>query len=123
ATLAGAGLAPWWPLRLAASLVGGVMMARAFILFHDFAHGSILRGSRLAKAVLNPIGLLMLTPPRSWRVSHNHHHANVSELNRPGIGSFPIMTTAAWRVASPWQRFHYRLSRHPLTILFSYVTI
>jgi omega-6 fatty acid desaturase (delta-12 desaturase) len=56
-------------------------------------------------------------------VSHNHHHANVSELNRPGIGSFPIMTTAAWRVASAWQRFHYRLSRHPLTILFSYVTI
>lgn len=65
----------------------------------------------------------MLVPPRSWRESHNYHHANVARLNTPAIGSYPIMTTTAWRQASRKQRFFYRLSRHPLTIVCAYLTI
>jgi acyl-lipid omega-6 desaturase (Delta-12 desaturase) len=49
--LAGAALAPWWPLRLAASMLGALLLVRTFILYHDFMHGSILPGSRLARAV------------------------------------------------------------------------
>lgn len=100
ASLALAGLAPWWPIRLALSVVGGLLMARAFILYHDFMHGSILRGSRLAKIMLHALGLIMLVPPRSWRESHNYHHANVARLNTPSIGSYPIMTTNEWRQTS-----------------------
>lgn len=118
-----AGVAPWWPARLAGSVLGGLVMARAFILFHDFMHGSILRGSRLGKVVLYAVGSLLLAPPRSWRKSHNFHHANVAKLIGPTIGSFPIMTTATWRQAGRWQRFRYRLSRHPLTILSAYLTV
>ena len=123
ASLALAGAAPWWPIRLAASIVGGMIMARAFILYHDFMHGSLLRGSRPAKVMLHGLGLLMLVPPRSWRESHNYHHANVARLNAPAIGSYPIMTTNEWRHASRGQRFFYRLSRHPLTILTAYLTM
>ena len=123
ASLALAGLASWWPLRLSLSVIGGLIMARAFILYHDFMHGSLLRGSWLAKVMLHGLGLLMLVPPRSWRESHNYHPANVARLNTPAIGSYPIMTTTEWLQASRRQRFFYRLSRHPLTILGAYLTI
>lgn len=123
ASLALAGLAPWWPIRLISSILGGLIMARAFILYHDFMHGSLLRGSWPAKVMLHGLGLLMLVPPRSWRESHNYHHANVAKLDAPAIGSYPIMTAAEWRQASRRRRFFYRLSRHPITILSAYLTI
>lgn len=123
ASLALAGVAPRWPIRLTASVVGGLIMARAFILYHDFMHGSLIRDSRPAKVLLHSLGLLMLVPSRSWRESHNYHHANVARLNTPVIGSYPIMTTTEWRQATRRRRFFYRLSRHPLTILSAYLTI
>ena len=43
---AGAVLSPWWPLRLAFSLVEGLTIVRVFCLFHDFQHGAILRQSK-----------------------------------------------------------------------------
>ncbi|HEX7677117.1 MAG TPA: fatty acid desaturase, partial [Thermoanaerobaculia bacterium] len=39
--LAGAVLAPWWPLRLAGSILGALLLVRTFILYHDFMHGAI----------------------------------------------------------------------------------
>ena len=122
-TLTAAALAPWWPARLAASILGGLLWGRTFILYHDFMHGSILRGSLPAKVVMHAVGLFMLAPPRSWKESHNYHHANVAKLGGPAIGSYPILTTAAWRRASRGKRFRYRFSRHPLTILTAYLTI
>lgn len=41
----------------------GLELVRAFIIYHDYMHGSLLRGSRLARVVLYTLGLLMLTPP------------------------------------------------------------
>ena len=42
-----AAIAPWWPLRLAASVVGGLVLVRAFILYHGFMHGSLLSGDTI----------------------------------------------------------------------------
>lgn len=123
AVLVAAAIAPWWPLRLAASMLGALVLVRAFILYHDFMHGAILPGSRLARAVFYTYAAINLTPPRSWRDSHNFHHANVGKLEGSNTGSFPLMTTQMWRTASPVQRLSYRLIRHPLTILFAYLTI
>lgn len=64
AALVLAAVLPWWPLRLAASITGGLVLVRAFIIYHDYMHGSLLRGSRLARVVLYALGLLMLTPIR-----------------------------------------------------------
>jgi omega-6 fatty acid desaturase (delta-12 desaturase) len=123
ATLALAALMPWWPLRLLASLASGLLLGRTFILYHDYMHGAILRGSRLGRFVMYTVGLLFLAPPASWRASHNYHHANVAKLNGPAIGSFPMMTVDAWRGATRMRRFRYRFSRHPLTMLAAYLTI
>jgi omega-6 fatty acid desaturase (delta-12 desaturase) len=123
AALAAAALVPWWPLRLAASIIGALLLVRSFILYHDFMHGAILPGSRLARAIFYAYGAVNLTPPRSWRDSHNFHHANVGKIVGSNVGSFPLMTTQMWRSATPLERLSYRLVRHPVTIAFAYVTI
>ena len=46
--LIGAGMLPWWPARLVLSVLGALLMVRAFITYHDYMHGAILRTSRLA---------------------------------------------------------------------------
>ena len=66
-------------------------------------------------------GLILLTPPRSWRKSHNFHHANVGKIEGSNVGSFAIMTTGMWRQASWGERLAYRVTRHPLTILAAVV--
>jgi omega-6 fatty acid desaturase (delta-12 desaturase) len=121
--LAGAALAPWWPVRLAASILGALLLVRAFILYHDFMHGSILPGSAWARAVFYLYAAVNLTPPRSWRDSHNFHHANVGRITGSNVGAFPLMTAEMWRTASRRERMSYRVIRHPLTILCAYLTI
>ncbi len=123
ASLTGAALAPAWPARLALSMFGALLMARLFILYHDHLHGAILRDSRAARALFTVYGLFALTPAHSWRFSHNFHHGNMGRIEGSEVGSFPLMTTEMWRRASGRERFAYRFSRHPLTILLGYVTI
>jgi len=133
ALLSSAAMAPWWPLRLAISFVGGLVLVRAFILYHDVMHGSLLSGSRLAQVVFYPLGLLMLAPPRHWRYSHNFHHSHVGKVIdakenefpvlTSDIGSFPLMSVERWQRATAWQCLRYRISRHPLTIMCAYATI
>lgn len=106
-----------------ASMTGALLLVRAFILYHDFMHGSILPGSKLARVLFYAYATVNLTPPRSWRDSHNFHHANVGRIAVPNVGAFPLMTAEMWRNASRSQRFSYRVTRHPLTILFAYLTI
>jgi omega-6 fatty acid desaturase (delta-12 desaturase) len=122
-SLAAAGLLAWWPLRACCSVLGGLLMVRAFITYHDFMHGSILRQSKLAAAIFHVYGALVLTPARSWTKSHNYHHGHVGQLAAAGVGAFPIMSTQMWRGATRAQRLRYRATRHPLTVLFGYVTI
>ena len=123
AAIAVAAFTPWWPVRVVASLLTALTMVRAFILYHDFMHGAILARSRFARAIFYVYGALNLTPPRSWRQSHNFHHANVGRIDGSGVGSFPLMTTDMWRSASPAQRLEYRIVRHPVTMLLAYATI
>lgn len=123
AALAGAGWAPWWPLQLAFSLLASLLMVRAFITYHDYMHGAILSQSRLAWVLFRVYASLGLTPPRSWKKSHNYHHGHVGQVSKVGIGAFPIMTTRMWLTATAAVRAHYRLERHPLTVLTGYLTI
>ena len=112
-----------WYLRLPASIVSGLTMVRLFVVYHDYQHGTILRNSFLAKAILEVCGLLMLTPRSIWRHSHNYHHTRNSRLHATGIGSFEVMTTLAFSRASWTRRFTYSMSRHPLIILMGYLTV
>jgi omega-6 fatty acid desaturase (delta-12 desaturase) len=118
-----AAIAPGWPLRVGASLLGALVMVRGFILYHDHLHGALLPRSALARAIFRAYGAVALTPPRSWRDSHNYHHAHVGTIAGSNVGSFPLMTTAMWNEASRMQRVRYRITRHPLTVVFGYLTI
>jgi len=122
-TLIAAGIAPWWPLRLLLSVLGALLMVRAFITYHDYMHGSILRNSPVAWLLFRGYAAIALTPPRSWRESHNYHHGHVGRISHASDGAFPVITTKMWREASTSARASYRLQRHPLVVLSGYITI
>lgn len=122
-SLIGAALAPVWPLRLLFSILSALFMMRAFITFHDYMHGAILSRSRLAWVLFRLYSALALTPPRSWKNSHNYHHGHVGQICVASVGAFPIMTRKMWQEASLATRFYYRLERHPLTVLGGYITV
>lgn len=121
--LTAAALMPYWWLQLIFSVLGAGVMVRGFILYHDYMHGAIFRGSKFAGFVLRIYGLIFLTPPRYWRETHNFHHANVSTIEGSSIGSFPIMTVAMYRKATRMEKFYYHIARHPITYLFAYFTV
>jgi omega-6 fatty acid desaturase (delta-12 desaturase) len=122
-TLIAAGMAPWWPVRLLLSILGALFMVRAFITYHDYMHGSILRNSSVAWLLYRAYAAFALTPPRSWKESHNYHHGHVGRISFASIGAFPVITTKMWQDASFADRAFYRLQRHPLVVLSGYLTI
>ena len=114
---------PWWPLKCGASVLAGLLTVRMFILYHDHLHGALLRSSAVGRAVLYAYGMLVLVPPRVWRETHNYHHAHTAKLVGSHVGSYATVNLAIWgRMPRP-ARLLYRVQRHPLTILFGYVTI
>ncbi len=113
---------PWY-VCLVSSLLASLVLVRMFILYHDYMHGSILSGSIIAGAILKTYGTLVLSPPYIWKHSHDDHHKNNARTYGPTLGTFPVMTTEDYARASRWERFNYVMSRHPLTILFGYVTV
>ena len=116
-------LLPWWPARLAASVLAGLLTVRGFILYHDHMHGALLRRSTVARWIMYAYGVLVLTPPRVWRQTHNYHHANNAKIVGSHVGSYPVLTLDMWDKATPMQRLMYRVARHPLTILLGYAGI
>ncbi|MDO9280276.1 MAG: fatty acid desaturase [Pseudomonadota bacterium] len=117
-----AAAAPIWPLRLLGSVLAGLTIVRLFIFFHDYAHGAILQ-SRAGKAVMPLIGYWTLSAPSVWRQTHDYHHKNTAKIVGASIGSYPIVTVDMWRLMTPGQRRDYRLVRHPLNMMFGYVTV
>jgi omega-6 fatty acid desaturase (delta-12 desaturase) len=112
-----------WPVRAAFATVSGLLLVRLFILYHDFIHGAILRKSRVARAILHSYGVLVMTPPGVWRETHNYHHAHTAKIVGSHVGSYPMVTPRIWAAMSPRAHLLYRAARHPLTMVFGYVTI
>ena len=110
-------------LRIAASVLLGLVHVRLFIIYHDFQHHAILRGSRLATCVMTVYGLIALNPRSVWNRSHNHHHKHNAKIFGASIGSYPVMTTEVYAEATWWERLQYTISRHPLTMALGYLTI
>lgn len=113
---------PWY-VCVTSSLVASLVLIRVFILYHDYMHGAILSGSVVAGAILRLFGTLVLSPPSTWKHSHDDHHKNNARHFGPTLGTFPVMTTAEYANASRWTKLHYSISRHPLTFLFGYFTV
>lgn len=123
AFLAGAiALEPWWA-RAIFSVLAGLTVVRGFILYHDHMHNALLRRSRFARALFWWYGILVLTPPKVWRQTHNYHHAHNSKIVGSHVGSYPILTVEMYEKATPLQRMMYRFTRHPLNIALGYLTV
>jgi len=121
--IAVAAAAPHWPLRLAGSILAGLVIVRGFVLYHDVLHGSLLRSAPFLRRIFYAYGVLVLTPPRVWRQTHNYHHAHTAQLVGSHVGSFATVNVSMWKKMSGRQRFRYLLARHPLTVLCAYFTV
>ena len=62
-------------------------MVRTYILFHDCAHGSLLRGRRANARLGAVLAVMVFTPFARWRHDHAVHHATAGDLDRRGTGT------------------------------------
>ncbi len=110
-------------IRLTLGVLLGLSIVRMFVLYHDFLHKSILVDQTWAKWLFTIFGLAILVPPSIWKRSHDYHHNHNSKLYSSSIGSFPIVTVAKYKQATPGERLVYLFIRHPLTILLGYIFV
>ena len=108
--------------RILCSFFSALLLARSFIIFHDFQHHTILRNSIIANILFTAFGIYMITPPSIWKRSHDHHHSHNAKLFSASIGSFPIMTTNKFSESSRKERMLYLAIRHPVNMFFAYFT-
>ncbi|WP_020532330.1 fatty acid desaturase family protein [Flexithrix dorotheae] len=113
---------PLWT-KLIASVICGLLYVRMFVIYHDYQHHTILQKSKLAEWIMTGFGIYLLAPRRIWKRSHDHHHNNNSKLSISGIGSYPTICKDRFQKLSKKQKRIYLINRHPLTIIFGYVTL
>lgn len=106
----------YW-LTLGIALVAGLLLVRAFIIFHDCCHGSFFKSKRANDILGFFTGMLTFTPYGHWRWQHNVHHATSGDLDRRGEGDIWTLTVQEYLAASRWKKFAYRLSRNPFILL------
>lgn len=102
-------LNPFWWLLPPLWLVAGTTCWGFYVIGHECGHGSFSRHRRLNYLV----GHLMLTPLlypfHSWRLLHNHHHANTNIIENDT--DWRPLPAAVFRLL-PWRpRNIYRLHR------------
>ncbi|MEJ0001535.1 MAG: fatty acid desaturase [Verrucomicrobiota bacterium] len=110
-------------VKIAFSILAGLLILRLFVIYHDQQHHAILPKSWIMEIFMRGFGILALSPSSIWRSSHNHHHKHNSKIKGAHIGSFPIMTKAHYLKSSRTTKLAYLCARHPLTILFGYLFV
>jgi omega-6 fatty acid desaturase (delta-12 desaturase) len=105
----------WWLCAVLAPLAGAFLV-RVFMIQHDCGHGSFVPDRAANDLIGRLLSILTLTPYDHWRTSHAMHHATVGHLDRRGFGDLWTMTVPEYQASSRWQRFLYRLYRHPLVL-------
>jgi len=122
AAIAGNFVLPSLWMKILSSSFAGLMLARVFIIFHDYQHHSILQRSKIANWMFTIFGFYMITPPSIWKRSHDHHHNNNAKLFSLSIGSFPLMTKQKFLESNKSDRFYYLAVRHPINMFLAYFT-
>jgi len=103
----------YW-LTLALTVPAAGFLVRTFIVFHDCGHGSFFKSRRMNTLVGVISGLLVFTPYHRWHRDHHIHHQTVGNLEKRGIGDVKTLTVSEYQELTGWQRFIYRLYRHPV---------
>ena len=120
-TIAGSFLPFHIGIRITCSILQALLLARMFVIYHDYMHKTILQKSFVANLIFTLLGNYMLTPKGIWKRSHDYHHKHNSKLYTSSVGSFPIVTTAKFNSMSKGERFGSLFVRHPLTIMGGYL--
>lgn len=115
------GIYPSHPvIQLVFAVLSGLLLARAFIIYHDFLHHTIFKDSKIAQVLFTFFGYHMLAPVSVWKRSHDYHHNHNCKLYSSSIGSFPIVTKQKFLEASRKDQLIYLFIRHPLTLATGY---
>src|SRR6476620_2734983 len=91
-------------------------MVRTYILFHDCAHGSLLRGRRANARLGAVLAVMVFTPFARWRHDHAVHHATAGDLDRRGTGDIHTLTVNEYSARPLPARRAYRLLRNPVVM-------
>jgi omega-6 fatty acid desaturase (delta-12 desaturase) len=105
----------YW-LTLLLAVPTAFFLIRLFIIQHDCGHGSFFSSGAIADLVGSVLGVITLTPYHYWKKTHALHHATSGNLEHRGFGDIDTLTVAEYLAASRWQRFRYRVYRHPLVL-------
>ena len=103
-------------LALALVLPAAGFLVRTFVVFHDCAHGSLLRSKRANANVGRVLGLFVLSPFQRWRHDHAIHHATSGDLERRGVGDIITLTVSEYRERGWRGRLAYRVMRNPVVM-------
>src|ERR1035437_759217 len=109
--------------RIICSIFAGLVIVRLFVIYHDQQHFAILNKSKLAEIIMTCFGIYILAPPSIWKRSHDFHHKHNSKMPVSEVGAFPTITKQQFLELNKGERFGYLASRHPITILFGYLSI
>ncbi len=123
AAVSGVVLLDSWTMKVAFSVVAGLVQFRMFSLFHAHLHKALLWDSKAARAVFTVLGVLILVPRSVWKQTHDFHHINNGKIAWTSIGSYTVWTREQFDAATPRERRRYLMSRHPLKMLLGYVFI
>ncbi|MGC8784710.1 MAG: fatty acid desaturase [Armatimonadota bacterium] len=105
-----------WAWSIPLNVLAGLFLVRIFILQHDAGHGSFFP-KRAANTALGFVcSILTMVPYAAWQYTHAIHHSTSSNLDKRGIGDVYTMTLQEYLQANHWQRWRYRLFRHPLVL-------
>ncbi|GAB2565960.1 Delta(5) desaturase DesA [Gracilibacillus alcaliphilus] len=100
-------------LSLLCSIFAAGFLVRTFIIFHDCAHQSFFKNTKLNRILGTITGILTHFPFEKWKREHAIHHATSGNLDHRGTGDIWIMTVAEYEKATKWERLQYRLYRNP----------
>ena len=104
----------WLTLLLAAP--AAFFLVRLFIIQHDCGHAAFFKSGRAADIVGSILGVLTLTPYHYWKKTHALHHATSGNLEHRGFGDIDTLTVDEYLARSRWERFKYRVYRHPVVL-------
>jgi omega-6 fatty acid desaturase (delta-12 desaturase) len=105
----------WLTLLLALPAAG--LLVKTFIIMHDCTHSSFLPQRGWNDAIGWLTGVLTLTPFDQWRRDHALHHASSGDLDRRGNGDIHTITVREYLAKTPFERWQYRMVRHPVALL------
>jgi len=111
-----ASLAVSYWLTLVLAVPTAFFLIRLFIIQHDCGHGAFFQSARTAEIVGSIIGVLTLTPYHYWKKTHAMHHATTGNLEHRGFGDIRTLTVDEYVALPRWERFKYRVYRHPVVL-------